>query len=100
VCLLDCRQDVQRERLRRRGDPPEAIPHHLAFADWMRGHVDDPAWRPEVITRGGWDEMHWDRWTGLRRGDAGWRFDVIDTSDLTVDAVGAELLAWVRASLR
>jgi hypothetical protein len=96
VCLLDCRPDVQRERLRGRGDPPEAIPHHLAFAEWLRGHVQDPAWRPEVITRAGWDEMRWERWSGLRRGDPRWRFDTIDTSDLAVDQVAAELLSWAR----
>ena len=99
ACLLDCRPDVQRERLRRRGDPPDAIPHHLAFAEWMRGHVQDPAWRPEVITTAGWDEMRWDRWSGLRRGDPRWRFDTIDTSDLAVDQVAAELRRWAQRAI-
>ena len=69
VCLLDCRPDVQRERLCERGDPPDLIPHHLAFSEWMRGHAADPGYRPEVITSGGWSEMHWERWSGLQRGD-------------------------------
>jgi hypothetical protein len=100
VCLLDCRPEVLRERLRGRGDPPGAIPHHLAFAEWMRGHVADPAWRPEVITTAGWDEMCWDRWSALRRGDARWRFDTIDTSDLTIEQVAGELLGWARRATR
>jgi hypothetical protein len=99
ICLLDCRPDAQRERLRARGEPPVAIPHHLAFAEWMRGHVQDPAWRPEVVTTGGWDEMRWERWAGLRHGDARWRFETIDTSDLAVDEVAAGVLAWARAAL-
>jgi hypothetical protein len=99
VCLLDCRPDVQRERLRERGDPPETVPHHLAFAEWMRGHARDPAWRPEVITHSGWKEMRWDRWSRLRRGDPAWRFTVLDTSDRTVEGVARELLAWVRRAV-
>src|SRR5687768_9486464 len=35
VCLLDVSPERQMERLRLRGDP-ELIPHHLAFAEWMR----------------------------------------------------------------
>jgi hypothetical protein len=29
VCLLDVAEDTQRERLRRRGDPEELLPHHM-----------------------------------------------------------------------
>jgi hypothetical protein len=36
VCLLDVAEHAQRERLRRRGDPEELPPHHVAFADWLR----------------------------------------------------------------
>jgi hypothetical protein len=96
VCLLDCRPEIQRERLRVRGDPPEAIPHHVAFSEWMRRHVQDPTWRPEVITSRGWDAMRWERWVARRPGDPGWRLDVIDTSELSVERVAAELLAWAR----
>jgi hypothetical protein len=98
VCLLDCRPDVQRERLRRRGEPPATIPHHLAFAEWIRGHVQDPAWRPEVITDAGWDEMRWERWSSLQRGDPRWSFDTIDTSELSVEQVAERVLDWARAA--
>jgi 2-phosphoglycerate kinase len=47
VCLLDCDATSQTERLRRRGDPEELLPRHVAFADWMREHVRDPGHMPE-----------------------------------------------------
>src|SRR3954449_11501256 len=71
VCLLDCDEPSQTERLRRRGDPEELLPLHVAFADWMRAHVRDPGHMPEVITTNGWSEMRWERWA-----DADWSFDV------------------------
>jgi energy-coupling factor transporter ATP-binding protein EcfA2 len=55
ACLLDCDPAEQERRLRGRGDPPELLPHHLAFTEWMRGHARDPGHRLEVITPG---------WTG------------------------------------
>jgi hypothetical protein len=42
VCLLDVAEDTQRERLRSRGDPEELLPHHVAFAAWMRRHAENP----------------------------------------------------------
>jgi hypothetical protein len=52
VCLLDISAEKQRERLASRGDPTDLIPAHLAFADWMRRHVQDHRYRPEVIING------------------------------------------------
>src|SRR5688572_2190592 len=39
VCLLDASEDAQRLRLMERGDDPCLIPHHIAFAAWMREHI-------------------------------------------------------------
>src|SRR3954449_9465630 len=72
ICLLDCDAGSQAERLRRRGDPPELLPRHVAFADWMRAHLRDPRHMPEVIQADGWDAMRWDRLA-----DADWQWDVI-----------------------
>ena len=92
VCLLDCDAASQTERLRRRGDPEELLPRHVAFADWMREHVRDPGHMPEAIMSNGWDAMRWERLAG-----ADWSFDVIDTSGRAPADVAADALAWVRA---
>ncbi len=99
VLLLDCDATAQRKRLEKRGDPPEALPHHLAFAEWMRRHVDDPSWRPEVITTGGWAGLRWDRWSDWERGDPRWRFQVIETTGATIEEVAAETLSWAEEAL-
>jgi len=91
VCLLDCDAASQTERLRRRGEPEELLPRHVAFADWMREHVRDPGHMPEVIMSNGWDAMRWERLAG-----ADWSFDVIDTSGRVPADVAADALAWVR----
>jgi hypothetical protein len=57
ICLLDIDEDCQRERLRRRGDPEELLPRHVAFADWLRHHARDPRHMPHVLTTGGWSGM-------------------------------------------
>jgi hypothetical protein len=93
VCLLDCDAASQTERLRRRGDPEELLPRHVAFADWMREHVRDPGHMPEVIMEGGWAAMRWERLA-----HAHWSFDVIDTSGRAAADVAADSLAWVRAA--
>jgi len=56
VCLLDVAEDTQRARLRRRGDPEELLPHHVAFAAWLRRHARNPrahASRPDDARMGG-----------------------------------------------
>lgn len=94
VCLLDVSEQVQRDRLRRRGDPDERLPHHVAFAEWMRGHAADPAHMPHVLTTGGWDDMRWARLTTLP-----WQMTVIDGSSLSVADAGHAVLQWVRDAL-
>jgi hypothetical protein len=94
VCLLDVSEDSQRERLRRRGEPDELLPHHAAFADWLRRHAEDPAHMPQVLTTGGWDGMRWSRLTTLR-----WQITVIDGSALTIADTGRAALQWIRDAL-
>src|SRR4051794_40531583 len=52
VCLLDVSPEKQSERLTQRGDPSELIPQHVMFAEWMRHHVRDHRYRPDVIING------------------------------------------------
>jgi energy-coupling factor transporter ATP-binding protein EcfA2 len=95
VCLLDVAPEAQRARLLSRGDDPELLPRHVAFAEWMRHHVRDPGHRPEVITGGGWEEMRWDRWVGAG-GPRPWTTHEIDTTTLAPADVAAQVLAWIR----
>jgi hypothetical protein len=92
ACLLDCAPAEQERRLRERGDPEDLIPHHLAFAEWMRGHARDPEHRLDVIADQGWDEMRWDRLP-----DA-WEVPVIDTTELSPAQVAMDVLAWCRVA--
>jgi hypothetical protein len=97
VCLLDVAPEAQRERLIARGDDPALLHRHLAFAEWMRHHVVDPAHRPDVITGDGWEEMRWARWVGAG-GPRPWTAHVIDTTDAAPADVARQVLAWVRAA--
>jgi hypothetical protein len=90
ICLLDCDAPSQIERLRRRGDADELLPHHVAFADWMREHARDPRHEPEVIVNSGWPAMRWERWA-----EADWS---VDASGRTPADVAADALTWVRAA--
>jgi hypothetical protein len=100
ACLLHADPETQEARLRGRGDPAALFPDHVAFAAWMRGHADDPSHVPEVLTTNAWEEMRWERWIDRRADDPGWNLATIDTSPLDLDEVAADVLAWVRASLR
>lgn len=99
ACLLDARPDVQTARLAARGDDPALLPHHVAFADWMRRHAHDPQHMQHVLTGDGWEEMEWSRWTGMRAGDERWQVTVLDTSDLTPEEVGAGVVTWAREAI-
>lgn len=98
VCLLDAALDAQRARLLERGDAPELIPHHLAFAEWMRHHVQDPTHRPDVIMSDGWDQMRWDRW--LSQGaEAPWTTHIVDTTNLPPAEVAQRVFEWIQERL-
>lgn len=81
ICLLDIDEEAQRERLRRRGDPEELLPRHVAFADWLRRHARDPRHMPHVLSTDGWSEMRWSRLTSMPTDH--WRIKVINGSALT-----------------
>jgi hypothetical protein len=49
VCLLDVDAEEQAARLAARGDPPALLPHHQAFAEWMRRQASDPLHMPHVV---------------------------------------------------
>ena len=98
VCLLDVSPDKQIERLTQRGDAPEFIPHHVAFAEWMRHHVKDHRYRPEVIMNGGWEEMRWDVWNAEEVTRVPWNVHIIDTSDLNPKDMAGRVLSWIKGS--
>jgi hypothetical protein len=93
VCLLDVDETAQRERLRRRGDPEELFPRHVAFADWMRHHARDPRHMPDVLSTDGWKAMQWSRLTDMPAGQ--WRVSVIDSSKMTKPEANQAVLRWV-----
>jgi hypothetical protein len=99
VCLLDLSQDAQTLRLAGRGDDLALLPHHHAFADWMRGHARDPRHMPHVLSTNGWEAMRWERWTDIDPADGNWGMTVLDTSDLSPEQVAAEIMTWCRRAL-
>lgn len=100
VCLLDVSPDVQAARLAHRGDDPSLLPHHQAFAEWMRGHARDPGHMPHVLSAKGWEAMRWERCSELDRTDGSWSMEVLDTSPLAPAQVADEVLTWCRRVLR
>ncbi len=95
VCLLDSSPERQIERLVQRGDTPEYIPHHVAFAEWIRHHVVDHRYRPEVIINGGWEEMRWEVWNSEVVTRVPWKTWTIDTSHLSAREVAERVLSWI-----
>jgi broad-specificity NMP kinase len=95
-CLLDAAPAAQAARLEARGDPPELLVHHHAFAEWMRKQATDPLHMLEVVTTNGWDQMRWDRLTALA---PQWHVTVIDTTDRTPEHVSADVLRWIRSAI-
>jgi hypothetical protein len=101
ACLIDCDDETRRARLRARGPAwlersSGDLHDHLNWAEWMRRHASDPAWRPEVIREAtSAHAMRWERWSDWRSDDPRWRVRTIDTSDLPVRRVADELVAWI-----
>jgi hypothetical protein len=101
ACLLDCDVETQAARLQARGPEWFArvrgdLQDHLNWAEWMRRHARDPAWRTDVIRQPDSEhEMRWERWSDWRTGDPRWRVRVIDTSGLPASGVADELAAWI-----
>jgi len=96
VCLLDISPEKQIERLTQRGDAQELIPHHVAFAEWMRHHVIDHRHRPEVIINGGWEKMRWDVWNSDEVTRVPWDSQIIDTTHLNPIEVAEQVLSWIK----
>jgi len=61
VCLLDATPEAQAARLAARGDDPEWLVRHQAFAEWMRKQASDPLHMAHVVSDQGWEEMRWER---------------------------------------
>jgi len=99
ICLLDVSAEAQESRLRIRGDDPKFIPHHVAFATWMREHMQDHLARPEVIMNGGWSEMQWSRWLTLPPGETPWVGRTVDTSALSPEEVAQRVVDWIEAQI-
>lgn len=100
VCLLDAREKAQTARLLERGDDPNFIPHHVAFADWMRHHVVDHRHRPEVITSNAWPQMRWDRWVGIATSrPPPWSSHIIETSELSPTEVARLVAQWLHQKI-
>lgn len=100
ACLLDCDDTTRASRLRERGPEWWAkqagdLTDYLNWAAWMRRHVEDPRWMPEVMKEDGSPEMRWERWTDWRAGDPRWCIRVIDTSNTPVERVADALWAWI-----
>jgi hypothetical protein len=96
VCLLDAQPEAQAERLTSRGDPAALLPHHHAFAAWMRGQAADPRHMLEVVTTGGWAAMAWAHLPALT---VSWRVTTIDTTNLAPTEVAGEVKVWIDAVL-
>jgi len=73
VCLLDASEDAHRRRLFLRGDAPERMAEHVAYARWLRAHVVDRHRSPR------------------------WSTHVIDTSELRDYEVAARVATWIRS---
>jgi broad-specificity NMP kinase len=91
VCLLDAAPAAQAQRLAARGDPPELLHHHHAYAEWMRRQASDALHMTHVVADGGWDEMRWER---LEQLTAEWQMDTIDTTHMTITEVSDAVHDW------
>jgi len=99
VCLLDATEDSQRIRLRERGDDPSLIPHHIAFAVWMREHITNPRHRLGVVRQGGWERMQWERSLAAMDQQELWTSHRIDTTELGPREVAKLVTIWIRQQI-
>lgn len=99
VCLLDASEEAQRTRLAGRGDPPELLPQHTAYAQWMREHAVDPLPGMHVLTSGGAAGMQWDRLTAAAEGPHRWHMRVVDTSEAPPAEVATRVREWIDSAL-
>jgi hypothetical protein len=97
VCFLDASPERQTERLSSRGESAELIPHHIAFAEWMRRHAVDHRHRPEVIIDQGWEKMRWEVWNSEEVTEVPWKSHVIDTSEMEPVEVARAVRCWMNA---
>lgn len=96
VCLLDAAPEAQAERLAGRGDDRALLPHHQAFAQWMRTQARDPLHMTHVVSDAGWEEMRWER---LEQLAPDWRMHTVDTTHMTRSGVAEAVLEWCRRAL-
>ncbi|MBV9605587.1 MAG: hypothetical protein JO027_10785 [Solirubrobacterales bacterium] len=96
VCLLDASPDAQADRLTARGDPGALLPHHQAFAQWMRRQASDPLYMTHVVSDRGWGKMRWERLEELA---PAWRMHLVDTTHLTRREVADAVITWCRDAL-
>jgi hypothetical protein len=71
-------------------------PHHIAFAEWMRQHVMDHRYHPEVIIKQGWEQMRWHVWNSDEITAVPWNSHIIDTSNLKPNEVARQVVSWVK----
>jgi hypothetical protein len=98
VCLVDVADDERRRRLEQRDGgkwPTAVVDAFVGWSAWHRGHAADPRHRPDVIMRGSWPEMAWDRWTGWATDDPRWETHVLDTTDRPVAESVDEVEQWI-----
>jgi energy-coupling factor transporter ATP-binding protein EcfA2 len=96
VCLLDATPEAQAERLAARGDPVELLPHHQAFAEWMRRQASNPLHMTHVVSGAGWEQMRWQR---LEQLAPGWGMHTVDTTHMTARQVADHVHDWCRRAL-
>ena len=99
ACLLHCSVEARRRRLAGRGLSPGETADHVAFGEWFLQHTLDPTHHPELITENADRRMRWNRWADWSADDGRWRFEVVDTDDLTPAQTAERTLRWIVETL-
>ncbi len=73
------------------------LPHHLAFAEWMRRQASDPLHMTHVVSDAGWEQMRWERLATLA---PDWQMHTIDATRMSRPDVADAVLDWCRRVLR